>query len=142
MIILDDTNFRACIEGLLNMNTILKIQNFINSKITEIAKELPALVNADPASFSCGNVVGYKQACLDIDSLIFDAPDTYIGLTDADNIDKINKMAFAIGLAVSTLEIFIREDDGLPLHKINILNDLLEKLTTISNDLFYSKSIL
>ncbi len=50
----------------------MNIQEWIDSKLAEIATRLPTLVDADPASFSCGFNVGYKQAMLDLDRLLQD----------------------------------------------------------------------
>ena len=48
----------------------MHIQDWINGKYKEISSKLPTLVHDDPASFSCGFNVGYKQALLDLDCLI------------------------------------------------------------------------
>ena len=50
----------------------MELQKWIDSKIAEIALKLPTLVHSDPASFSCGVNVGYKQAMLDLDRFIED----------------------------------------------------------------------
>ena len=48
------------------------IQDWINDKYKEIAGKLPMLVHTEPASFSCGFNVGYKQALRDLDNQIED----------------------------------------------------------------------
>lgn len=52
------------------MQNIIILQDFINNKISEIAKTFPELVHERPASFECGHKMGYKQALLDIDNLL------------------------------------------------------------------------
>lgn len=48
------------------------VQDWIDEKLKEIASKLPTLVYTEPASFSCGYNVGYKQAMLDLDRLLED----------------------------------------------------------------------
>ena len=43
------------------------LNDWIDSKIAEIANKLPSLVHTNPASFSCGFNTGYKQAMLDLE---------------------------------------------------------------------------
>lgn len=43
------------------------ITQWIDLKFKEIISKLPDLTHSDPASFSCGFNVGYKQALLDLD---------------------------------------------------------------------------
>lgn len=45
----------------------MNIQDWINDKFEEIASKLPTLEHTEPASFSCGFNVGYKQALLDLE---------------------------------------------------------------------------
>ena len=45
-------------------------KEWLNKKISEIAKKLPTLVHTEPASFSCGYNVGYKQAMLDLERFL------------------------------------------------------------------------
>jgi hypothetical protein len=45
-------------------------QEWIDSKLADIATKLPTLVHTEPASFACGFNTGYKQALLDLDRLI------------------------------------------------------------------------
>lgn len=46
------------------------IEEWINTKIAEIATKLPTLVHTEPASFSCGYNMGYKSAMLDLDRFL------------------------------------------------------------------------
>lgn len=48
------------------------IGNFIDDKLSEIAKHLPELVHTKPDSFACGHTMGYKQALLDLQRLLDD----------------------------------------------------------------------
>jgi hypothetical protein len=50
----------------------MSLQDWIDTKIAEIAKKLPTLVHTEPASFSCGFNTGYKQAMLDLDRFLED----------------------------------------------------------------------
>jgi hypothetical protein len=50
----------------------MTLQDWIDKKIADIAKKLPTLVHSEPASFSCGFNVGYKQALLDLDRFLED----------------------------------------------------------------------
>jgi hypothetical protein len=50
----------------------MSLQDWIDQKIAEIAKKLPTLVHTEPASFSCGYNMGYKQAMLDLDNFLQD----------------------------------------------------------------------
>lgn len=43
------------------------LNDWIDKKLAEVANKLPTLVHQDPASFSCGHNVGYKQALLDLE---------------------------------------------------------------------------
>ena len=48
----------------------MSLQEWIDNKFALIAEQLPTLVHTEPASFSCGFNMGYKQALLDLDRLI------------------------------------------------------------------------
>ena len=48
----------------------MTINDWIDEKFKDIAGKLPTLVHTEPASFSCGYNVGYKQALLDIERII------------------------------------------------------------------------
>jgi len=50
----------------------MTLQEWIDSKFALIAENLPTLVHAEPASFSCGFNTGYKQAMLDLDRFLED----------------------------------------------------------------------
>jgi hypothetical protein len=50
----------------------MTIHDWIEAKLAEIALKLPTLVHTEPASFSCGFNVGYKQALLDLEHIIED----------------------------------------------------------------------
>ncbi len=50
----------------------ISIQDWLNSKLAEIAKKLPKAVENNPASFDCGLQMGYKLALLDLDIIIED----------------------------------------------------------------------
>ena len=50
----------------------MTLQDWIDTKIADIANKLPTLVHADAASFSCGFNTGYKQAMLDLDRFLED----------------------------------------------------------------------
>ena len=47
-------------------------QQWVDSKLADIATKLPTLVHTEPASFSCGFNTGYKQAMLDLDRFLED----------------------------------------------------------------------
>jgi hypothetical protein len=47
-----------------------ELRQWIDGKFAEIAKKLPALVEQDCGSFSCGHAMGYKQALLDLDMFL------------------------------------------------------------------------
>ena len=49
----------------------MSLQEWIDDKIAEIANKLPTLVHTEPASFSCGYNMGYKQAMLDLERFLF-----------------------------------------------------------------------
>jgi hypothetical protein len=42
------------------------LNQWIDSKLADIAKKLPTLVHQDAASFACGYNTGYKAALLDL----------------------------------------------------------------------------
>jgi hypothetical protein len=48
------------------------VSDWIDTKLAEIGTKLPTLVHTEPASFSCGYNVGYKQAILDFEKIIED----------------------------------------------------------------------
>lgn len=50
----------------------MSLQDWIDSKLAEIATKLPALVHNEPASFSCGFNTGYKECLLDLDGFLRD----------------------------------------------------------------------
>jgi len=50
----------------------MSLQDWIDSKFAVIANKLPILVHTEPASFSCGYNMGYKQAMLDLDRFLED----------------------------------------------------------------------
>jgi len=47
-----------------------QLQAHLNAKLAEIAKKIPHYIN-ESRSFKCGHAMGYKQALLDIDRLLF-----------------------------------------------------------------------
>lgn len=47
------------------------ILEFINKKLSDLAKKIPNLVKDNPGGFNCGYSVGYKKAILDLDNLVF-----------------------------------------------------------------------
>ena len=49
-----------------------ELEQWMNKKFAEIALKLPTLVHTEPASFSCGHNMGYKQCLLDLDNLLQD----------------------------------------------------------------------
>lgn len=52
------------------------LNDWINNKLSDVAKKLPTLVNKAPESFACGYQMGYKHALLDLDKFLQDeAPD-------------------------------------------------------------------
>lgn len=50
--------------------TMKNIDEWMCDKFTDIATKLPVLVHTEPASFSCGFNVGYKQCLLDFDRFL------------------------------------------------------------------------
>ncbi len=54
-----------------------RLENWMNNKFTKIASQLPKLVEENPASFTCGHVMGYKQALLDISNQLEDDTVSY-----------------------------------------------------------------
>ncbi len=48
------------------------LNDWIDSKLAEIANKLPGLVHSSPSSFSCGHAMGYKQALLDLENFMND----------------------------------------------------------------------
>lgn len=54
------------------------IQDWTAQKLREIADKLPTLVHTEPASFSCGYNVGYKQAILDLERIIENGSKLYV----------------------------------------------------------------
>jgi len=54
------------------------VQDWINKKLKEIADKLPTLAHTEPASFSCGYNVGYKNALLDLEHIIEDGYTIYM----------------------------------------------------------------
>lgn len=45
----------------------MRLDDWIDSKLADIAEKLPKQVHTEPASFACGYNVGYKQAMLDLE---------------------------------------------------------------------------
>lgn len=45
----------------------MNLQNWIDTKLADIAMTLPSQVLENPSSFKCGFNMGYKQAMLDLD---------------------------------------------------------------------------
>jgi hypothetical protein len=45
-------------------------QEWIDSKLAEIANKLPEQIHKDPASFACGYNSGYKGAILDLERFL------------------------------------------------------------------------
>lgn len=46
------------------------LNSWIDSKLAEIANELPQLVHENSKSFRCGHRMGYKQALLDLEDFM------------------------------------------------------------------------
>ncbi len=47
-----------------------ELERWIDIKFAEIALKLPTLVHTEPASFSCGHNMGYKQCLLDLEHVL------------------------------------------------------------------------
>jgi len=60
-------DLKICVIAEDNMNDI---EQWIDSKLADIAKKLPGLVHSDPASFACGYNSGYKKALLELDMYV------------------------------------------------------------------------
>ncbi len=50
----------------------MTLPEWINSRLSYIAKLLPQLTHDEPASFACGYNAGYKNALLDIQGFLKD----------------------------------------------------------------------
>lgn len=48
------------------------LNDWIDSKLAEIANKLPSLVHTEPASFACGYSTGYKNAMIDLERFMND----------------------------------------------------------------------
>jgi len=60
-------DLKICVIAEVKMNDI---EQWIDSKLLEIAEKLPGLVHSDPASFACGYNSGYKKALIELDMYI------------------------------------------------------------------------
>lgn len=45
----------------------MSLDDWIDTKLKEVAERLPKAAHEDPASFACGYNTGYKQAMLDLE---------------------------------------------------------------------------
>lgn len=54
------------IKDMKEGHLLITLHDWINSQLSIISKLLPDLVEKSPASFSCGDQIGYKKALLDI----------------------------------------------------------------------------
>lgn len=52
-----------------------KLNELIDSKLSDIALKLPSMVHSDPASFSCGYNTGYKNFLLYIERFFEECAD-------------------------------------------------------------------
>ncbi len=89
-----------------------RLENWINSKFTKIASQLPKLVEENPASFTCGHVMGYKQALLDICSE-FDDEVSYYYCADCKGYSFIDHECAICGETVDNddiQDVWVRHD--------------------------------
>jgi hypothetical protein len=66
------------------------LNNWIDSKLADIANELPGLIYDNPATFRCGHKTGYKQALLDLEKFMngLNLSDNFKNIY-SDNIDEL-----------------------------------------------------